>query len=65
MGEEPFTFTSHGGVKVRIFWQGRCIMTVGGRRGEALAADLADATPEGAQRLLQRVTGNFKRGNER
>lgn len=64
-GSEPFTFTTHRGEMVRIFWQGRCIMTIGGHRGRALSAQLADASPADAQRLLQRATGNFKRGNER
>jgi hypothetical protein len=54
----------HGGL-VRIFWEGRCIVTVGGERGQALAEELSGAGDEEVQYLLQRVTGNFKRGNER
>jgi hypothetical protein len=50
---------------VRIFWQGRCVMEIGGDRGARLAADLAEAGPSEEQALLARVTGNFKRGNER
>jgi hypothetical protein len=65
VGSEPFTFTTHRGELVRIFWQGRCIMTVGGPRGRALCVRLERAGPDDVQRLLQRVTGNFARGNER
>ncbi len=65
MGHERFDHTIHRGELVRIFWEGRCIMTIGGERGRDLAAKLAEAGDAEAQRLLQRVTGNFKRGNER
>jgi hypothetical protein len=40
-------------------------MTLGGQRGQELARDLAEADEDKVQSLLQRVTGNFKRGNER
>ena len=65
MGHEVFGFqTTKDGV-VRIFWQGRCVVSLGGPRGRRLAAELAEAEPEQVQYLLQRATGNFKRGNER
>lgn len=51
--------------KVRVFWEGRCVMTLGGERAERLRAELEGATFEAQQYALQRVTGNFKRGNER
>jgi hypothetical protein len=65
MGQEAFTWKVHKDGGVRIFWQGRCIMTLGGTRGRDLAAELSIASHEQAQYMLQRVTGNFKRGNER
>ncbi len=41
-------------------------MTLGGKRAQKLAINLANAEEEAeVQALLQRVTGNFKRGNER
>lgn len=64
MGGETFTYKVAKDDVVCIFWEGRCVMTLGGARGRALTAELA-ANPEDAQRALQRVTGNFKRGNER
>lgn len=65
MGGERFDYQVTKGDVVRIFWEGRCIMTLGGDRGRHLAADLEDASDDEAQYLLQRATGNFKRGNER
>ena len=64
MGGKTFSYqVTKGGV--RIFWANRCVMTLGGRRGEALRAELEAADHEAAQAVLRRVTGNFKRGNER
>ena len=40
-------------------------MTLGGSRARKLTDELSAADDEGVQRALQRVTGNFKRGNER
>ncbi len=40
-------------------------MTFGGKRGQKPATDLADVEEEDVQYLLQRITGDFKRGNER
>lgn len=43
-------------------------MTLGGVRGDKLAAELeiaaAKGDNEGVQKALRRMTGNFKRGNE-
>lgn len=66
MGHETFTFQSHKDGVLRIFWEWRCVMTLGGSRGQKLTDQLAAAElEEEVQALLQRATGNFKRGNER
>lgn len=65
MGHETFSATVTKDRRVRIFWEGRCVMTLGGARAEALIAELDGADFEAEQYALQRVTGNFKRGNER
>lgn len=66
MGHEIFDYQITKSGVIRIFWDGRCIMTLGGKRADKLAQDLSQAQEEAeVQRLLQRVTGNFKRGNER
>ena len=51
--------------RVLVSFQGRHVVTVGGAKAERLAAALATADPDEAERLLARATGNFKRGNER
>jgi len=65
MTYEPFTYQVRKSGAVHIFRNGRCIATLGGSRGAALAADLEDADEEHVQYLLQRATGNYKHGNER
>jgi hypothetical protein len=63
--QESFSYQINKQRQVRIFWQNRCVMTLGGARGEQLANALLEAGDEEVQYLLQRITGNFKRGNER
>ncbi len=65
VGHETFSYRAQKNGTVRIFWEGRCVKTLGGERGRDLASRLAEAGEEEAQELLQRATGNFKRGNER
>jgi len=50
---------------VRILRNGRCIVILSDTRGRALACELEGADEEYVQYLLQRATGNYKRGNER
>ena len=47
---------------VLIDWQGRTVRTL---RGETASRFLRRAEREDEQALMQRATGNFKRGNER
>lgn len=65
MAGERFHYQPTKAGAVRVFWDGRCVRTVGGERGRALGAALATASDAAVQHLLRRATGNFKRGNER
>jgi len=65
MGQEVFTARFSKDGRVRIFWEGRCVMTLGGDRAARLRSELEGASFDAQQHSLQRVTGNFKRGNER
>ena len=65
MGHERFDWHATKDGAVRIFWEGRCVMTIGGARGTQLAVELEEADDAHVQYLLQRATGNFRRGNER
>jgi hypothetical protein len=65
VGHEIFSYEAYKNGTVRIFWEGRCVMTLGGDRAGRLVCQLEDADEEHVQYLLRRATGNFKRGNER
>lgn len=61
---EPFEYTITKDQSVMIYRQGRLVVTVGGAQGRQLSAKLG-TDDDLDQRLLQRITGNYKRGNER
>ncbi|MCC6310773.1 MAG: hypothetical protein IT345_07630 [Trueperaceae bacterium] len=65
MANEPFDYRVDKSGAVRIFWGGRCVTVVRGDNARKLAAKLTATDDAGVQRLLQRATGNFRRGNER
>jgi hypothetical protein len=66
MGHETFSYQITKSGLIRIFWEGRNVTTLGGKRANKLAQALSQAKDEAEiQHHLQRVTGNFKRGNER
>ena len=65
MPDGPFTFRSVDDGTVRIAWHGRHVVTLAGSKAARFLARIADADPDGAQLLMARATGNFKRGNER
>ncbi len=50
---------------VFVFWHGRRVMTVTGRDAEKLLARLERIDADAEQMVLAKLTGNFKRGNER
>ena len=51
--------------KVFVSWQGRDVTTLAGAQAARFLDEAERADDEGAQLLMARVTGNFKRGNER
>ncbi len=50
--------------KILISWRGRIIKTLAGDEAKRFRAELAATDEDGAQLLLAKVTGNFKRGTE-
>jgi hypothetical protein len=65
VGGEVFKAQATKDGRVRVFWEGRCVLTLGGERAARLRAALDGADFATQQELLRRATGNFKRGNER
>jgi hypothetical protein len=60
-----FAWTATKDGRVRISWQGRVVTTLAGERAARFLEQVEHADEDAEQLLLARVTGNFKRGNER
>jgi hypothetical protein len=60
-----FAWQSTKDGRVRISWRGRVVTTLAGASAARFLREVEDLDEAGEQLLLARVTGNFKRGNER
>lgn len=60
-----FTFRQRKGGVVEILHHGRLAATLRGADALELLNDLASSSPSDGQQLMARLTGNYKRGNER
>jgi hypothetical protein len=60
-----FTFRSCKSGEVQVLRRGVLASTLRGADARKFLADIASCSPEDAQQLMARVTGNYKRGNER
>jgi hypothetical protein len=60
-----FSYRSTKDGKVLISWEGRQVVTLAGARAQTFLVRAEGLQGEELQLQLARVTGNFKRGNER
>ena len=60
-----FTYRERKGGAVEVLHHGRLASTLRGAEALDFLADVRNREPVDAQRLMARVTGNYKRGNER
>lgn len=60
-----FTFERRKSGDVIIARYGRPVVTLRGRAAEEFQAEAESADADALQQLLARITGNYKRGNER
>ncbi|HWH92337.1 MAG TPA: hypothetical protein VNT03_00630 [Baekduia sp.] len=63
MGEFTYKLLDDG--RVRISHRDRQVVTLAGARAATFRTRLAGAGADAQQLLMARMTGNFKRGNER
>jgi hypothetical protein len=63
--ETPFTYRTSRDDAVTIFWSDRPVTTLRGKAAARFLSRVETLETEGAQLEMARVTGNFKRGNER
>ena len=60
-----FAWASTKDGRVRISWRGKVVTTLAAGRAARFLEQVEGADEEAEQLLMARVTGNFKRGNER
>ncbi|HEY0450531.1 hypothetical protein [Actinophytocola sp.] len=63
--DDPFDWRTTKDGQVLVSRGGRVVTTVRGPAASRLLGRLAQASEDDAQQLLARVTGNYRRGNER
>lgn len=64
-GDLGFTFLVEKNGSVVIHHRGRLAATLRGQAAAEFVGDLDGANPDLQQRLMARLTGNYKHGNER
>lgn len=62
--DDPFSWQIAKDGRVLVFRDGRQVAVIAGAQADRLRPKLANA-PDEAQHALSRVTGNYRRGNER
>ncbi len=63
--DEVFSYRTNKDNKVFISWQGKQVMILKGKKAEQFLAKITSLEHREAQLVMAKVTGNFKRGNER
>ena len=65
LDEEPFAYTVRKDGSVAVTHGGRTVSVIAGKDAARLIAKLSNASAQDVQLALAKITGNFKRGNER
>ena len=65
LDEEPFKFQLFKGNKIQIYWNGKPVLMLKGSAARDLMKKLERSEGKEVQLVLAKITGNFKRGNEK
>ncbi|MCL2235101.1 MAG: hypothetical protein FWB98_01520 [Defluviitaleaceae bacterium] len=65
LDEEIFAYRITKDGKVFISYEGKQVVTLSGKRAEEFVRKIQNAEGKDAQLIMAKVTGNFKRGNEK
>lgn len=65
LDDEPYAYQEILAGKVMITWRGRPAAVLKGDKARSFLMRIAELDAAGRQQAMARVTGNFKRGNER
>jgi hypothetical protein len=65
LDEEVFTYKISKDNKVFIYWLGKQVTIIQGKEAEKFMKRIENADFKEQQLIMAKVTGNFKRGNEK
>ncbi|MCL2398432.1 MAG: hypothetical protein FWC91_01645 [Defluviitaleaceae bacterium] len=65
LDDEIFAYKITKDKKVFISCEGKQVTTLSGSKAEKFIADIENAKGKDVQLIMAKVTGNFKRGNEK
>jgi hypothetical protein len=65
LDDKPFSFRQYKSGIISIYWRGQEVTILKGEKAEKFSVELENATEIEAQLMMAKITGNFKRGNER
>lgn len=65
LDEQPFAYQLRKDGSIAVSHGGRVVSVISGREADRLRARLSGASEQEVQLALAKITGNFKRGNER
>jgi glycogen synthase len=63
--EDVFSYSATQDGRVFLFWHGRQIRILQGSDARIFLQDIIHVDDRGAQLIIARMAGNFRRGNER
>ncbi len=63
--DEPFSYRKYKNGNVSISWNKREVKILKGKNAERFLLQITDKTESEQQLVMAKITGNFKRGNER
>ncbi len=65
LDEEVFSYRAMKDGKVFLYWYGKQVKILKGKEAEEFSAKIAGLNHKAAQLVMAKITGNFKRGNEK
>lgn len=65
LDEEVFSYRVGKDDKVFIYWHGKQVMILKDKEAKKFLAKITGLEHKAAQLVMAKITGNFKRGNER
>ena len=63
--EEPFSFKVYKNLKMQIFWNNQPVMLLKPSEAQKFLKKIEHLQGKDVQLILAKITGNFKRGNEK